>query len=124
MKYIIRDNYLKSPLLVYDGPEPRKIAFRIKPQNVVFDLWRDAGYSYRQRISGEQIQEINSLLKLPITLFLDEMKPTVYYQDSRVEAYFTIDKEWRKYVVCYTLDEVSPMHYRCYILAVLEIVKE
>lgn len=126
MKYIIIEDYLKEPLKIYDGGEPRRIIFNIragmKKSFCKIDLW-NAISNWGLRIENKsELDEINKALKLPKSKFMDEeiIVTRIIEKNEESVLRFSWCSEKKEYVVVYSLFEKNPSRYQCYVLAVLK----
>lgn len=130
MKFEFVQNYIKSPLLVYDGCEPKKIIFKIKDKNGKLidklDLWECSEYHWQEEITTEEFEELNRLLRFPKERLLDEEEIVSHIKHGSglfsLPAYIAKAGEG-KFSVYFTLAETQPARYQCYVLAVLQTIE-
>lgn len=113
-------NYLASPLLIYDGPEPKTIPFMIKNQkggNICkTDLWNDATYSWREWFPDKSAVNLCDFLKFPKKDVLYENQAVAHIEAGPIYISKCEVKD-QKYYTYYTIFEKQPSRYQCYVLA-------
>jgi hypothetical protein len=127
MNYRTIENYLNSPLKIYDGCEAHKILYKVKNKEgkivCKIDLW-NAYENDCLRIDKEsELDEINSVLGLPKKKSFTTGKRVIMTdkldgEDTLVD--FTRCGKDFEYIIAYTLFEKQPSRYQCYVLAVLQ----
>lgn len=131
MDYKILENYIKSPLKIYDGCEPKHIFFNLKNEDgkilIKIDLWNFWDDSFGQIIIRDkfELKKINAILNIPIKKnFISEgdevIALDIYENNMFVPVDFMKCKKAENYIVSFILNEKSPSRYQCYILAVLK----
>jgi len=129
----IIENYINSPLKIYDGCEPKHIIYKVKNDKGrivckmdLWNLWNVENIDEIIILDKNELELINSLLKLPIKKnFLvdgdDKIVCNIGGSDIPIPVEFVRCKENKSYLISYVLHEKSPSRYQCYILAVMEV---
>jgi len=127
MEYLILENYIETPIKIYEGSEPKRIIYKIKNKKgrveCEIDLWSVYENNKYKIIEKEKKEEINKILKIPIkkSITINEeeiMTDKIDEEDTLLE--FVGCGKYFEYIVVYTLYEDQPMVYKCYIIAVLK----
>ena len=130
MNYRIIENYLNSPLKIYDGCEANKILYKVKNKEgkivCKIDLW-NAYENDCLRIDEEsELDTINSSLRLPKKESFTTGKRVIMTdkidgEDTLVD--FTRCEKSFDYIIAYALFEKQPSRYQCFVLAVLQAIE-
>lgn len=107
----------KSPEKIYDGFAPAEIIFTFQSVTSL-DLWKGASVDSRNKISPSEIDKYSDAIKLQKKIILEKPEPIVIISAKETPVYF-LKEDGSKYIVCYTLDEISPARYQCHLVAVL-----
>jgi hypothetical protein len=129
----IIENYINSPLKIYDGCEPKHIIYKVKNDKGrieckmdLWNLWNVENIDEIIIVDKNELELINSLLKLPIKKnFLEDGDERIVYNidggDIPIPVEFVRCNENKNYLISYVLHEKSPSRYQCFILAVMEV---
>ena len=135
MDYRILENFLNSPLKIYDGCEPKHIYYNLKNEqgNTIskIDLW-NFWEETSELITINDKSELNNInTKLNMTVKTDFMSEgdevivfDIYQKGNSVPVVFIKLKKHEDYIISFILNEKSPSRYQCFILAVIVVARQ
>ncbi len=120
---------IHNPILVYDGCEPKRIIYKLKDKrgkNVcAIDLWANATRSWRKSLSKADIIALDEMLRFPRKRLVEEDEIVAHIKDGPVYLARCLDRKGQyEFFVYFTLFELQPSRYQCFVLAVIQKQRE
>jgi hypothetical protein len=121
--FLIVDDHVASPIQIYDGIETAKVKIELinKPEKVTFtvDLDAPAAKRWRHYYTDDELNRLSTLLQFSYKFIMNSeiAVNSSLNQQIYIQPVYKYSKEFS---ICFSYDEVSPLHYKYWLIAIVE----